>query len=77
VFLSKAFHVWESTNRRGAYVAARGSSVGRMCACHDPVVFGHRCKNEDTGGCYSSPDAVQDALDMLDVIKDVLMGLRT
>ncbi len=25
-----------------------------MCACHDPLVFGHRCKDEPCGDIYAS-----------------------
>jgi hypothetical protein len=32
------------------------------CYCHDPLVFGHRCKDEPSGHPYSDPQEVEDIL---------------
>jgi hypothetical protein len=53
-----------------------------MCPCHDPLVFGHRCRNEPSGDYYTPSLGVQLAeLDhrtavMLEALGNILGDLK-
>lgn len=36
-----------------------------MCTCHDPLVFGHRCKKEQCGGSYPATGVISNLEDLL------------
>lgn len=42
------------------------------CECHDAVVFGHRCRKEDSGGSL-----VVDVTELTERIEDLRANLRT